>query len=114
MAPIQILTNNMLYDFSQVPIPNDAVDDEQVAHPRPWKIGEIRRFILCIGPISSIFDYTTFFVMLYSVQVLGSIPRPLFQTGWFVESIMTQTLIIHIIRTNKIPFFQKPRKLARC
>src|SRR5271166_2664075 len=65
MAPIQILTNNMLYDFSQVPIPNDAVDDELVARPRPWNIGEIRRFILCIGPISSIFDYTTFFVMLY-------------------------------------------------
>jgi len=64
-GPIQILTNNMLYDFSQVPIPNDAVDDELVARPRPWKIGEIRRFILCIGPISSIFDYTTFFVMLY-------------------------------------------------
>jgi Mg2+-importing ATPase len=65
MAPIQILTNNMLYDFSQVPIPNDAVDDELVARPRPWNIGEIKRFILCIGPISSIFDYTTFFVMLY-------------------------------------------------
>ena len=64
MAPIQILTNNLLYDFSQVPIPADAVDEEQVARPRPWNIGEIRRFILFIGPISSIFDYTTFFVML--------------------------------------------------
>ena len=106
MAPIQILTNNMLYDFSQVPIPNDAVDDEQVAHPRPWKIGEIRRFILCIGPISSIFDYTTFFVMLYLFKCWDPSRAPLFQTGWFVESIMTQTLIIHIIRTNKIPFFQ--------
>ena len=106
MAPIQILTNNMLYDFSQVPIPNDAVDDEQVAHPRPWNIGEIRRFILCIGPISSIFDYTTFFVMLYLFKCWDPSRAPLFQTGWFVESIMTQTFVIHIIRTNKIPFFQ--------
>jgi Mg2+-importing ATPase len=106
MAPIQILSNNMLYDFSQVPIPTDLVDEEQVAHPRPWNIGEIRRFILCIGPISSIFDYTTFFVMLYLFKCWDPSRAPLFQTGWFVESLMTQTLIIHIIRTNKIPFFQ--------
>ena len=106
MAPIQILTNNMLYDFSQVPIPTDAVDDELVARPRPWDVGEIKRFILCIGPISSIFDYTTFFVMLYLFKCWDPSRAPLFQTGWFVESLMTQTLIIHIIRTNKIPFFQ--------
>ena len=65
MAPIQILTNNLLYDFSQVPIPTDDVDPEQIARPRPWSIGEITRFILFIGPCSSIFDYTTFFIMLY-------------------------------------------------
>jgi Mg2+-importing ATPase len=106
MAPIQILTNNMLYDFSQVPIPTDAVDEELVARPRPWDVGEIKRFILCIGPISSIFDYTTFFIMLYLFKCWDPSRAPLFQTGWFVESIMTQTLIIHIIRTNKIPFFQ--------
>jgi Mg2+-importing ATPase len=106
MAPIQILTNNMLYDFSQVPIPTDAVDEELVARPRPWDVGEIKRFILCIGPISSIFDYTTFFVMLYLFKCWDPSRAPLFQTGWFVESIMTQTLVIHIIRTNKIPFFQ--------
>jgi Mg2+-importing ATPase len=106
MAPIQILTNNMLYDFSQVPIPTDAVDEEQVARPRPWDVGEIKRFILCIGPISSIFDYTTFFVMLYLFKCWDPSRAPLFQTGWFVESLMTQTLIIHIIRTNKIPFLQ--------
>jgi Mg2+-importing ATPase len=106
MAPIQILTNNMLYDISQVPIPTDEVDEEQVARPRPWNIGEIRRFILCIGPISSIFDYTTFFVMLYLFKCWDPSRAPLFQTGWFVESLMTQTLIIHIIRTNKIPFLQ--------
>ena len=65
MAPIQILTNNLLYDFSQMPIPTDDVDPEQIAKPRPWDIGDITRFILFIGPCSSIFDYTTFFMMLY-------------------------------------------------
>src|ERR1700690_1581931 len=65
MAPLQVLTNNLLYDFSQVPIPTDNVGLEEVAQPRPWKIGEIRRFIFFIGPISSLFDYTTFFVMLW-------------------------------------------------
>lgn len=106
MAPIQVLTNNLLYDFSQVPIPIDAVDEEQVAHPRPWNLAEITRFIFYIGPISSIFDYTTFFVMLWIFDCWDPSRVPLFQTGWFVESLMTQTLIIHIIRTNKIPFIQ--------
>ena len=106
MAPIQVLTNNLLYDFSQVPIPVDAVDDEQVARPRPWNISEITRFILYIGPISSIFDYTTFFVMLWVFKCWDPSRASVFQTGWFVESLMTQTLIIHIIRTNKIPFIQ--------
>jgi Mg2+-importing ATPase len=106
MAPIQVLTNNLLYDFSQIPIPIDAVDDEQVARPRPWNIDEIKRFILFIGPISSIFDYTTFFVMLWGFKCWDPARAPLFQTGWFVESLMTQTLIIHVIRTNKIPFIQ--------
>ena len=108
MAPIQVLTNNLLYDFSQVPIPTDAVDEEQVARPRPWNIGEIKRFILFIGPISSIFDYTTFFVMLWVFHCWDPSRAPLFQTGWFVESLMTQTLIIHVIRTNKIPFHPEP------
>jgi P-type Mg2+ transporter len=112
MAPIQVLTNNLLYDFSQVPIPADAVDEEQVARPRPWNIGEIKRFILFIGPISSIFDYTTFFVMLYIFNCWDPSRAPLFQTGWFVESLMTQTLIIHVIRTNKIPFLQSRASLA--
>jgi Mg2+-importing ATPase len=106
MAPIQVLTNNLLYDFSQVPIPTDAVDEEQVALPRPWNIGEITRFILFIGPISSIFDYTTFFVMLWVFNCWDPSRASVFQTGWFVESLMTQTLIIHVIRTNKIPFLQ--------
>jgi Mg2+-importing ATPase len=111
MAPIQVLTNNLLYDFSQVPIPTDAVDDEQVVRPRPWNIEEIRRFILFIGPISSIFDYTTFFVMLYVFHCWDPSRARLFQTGWFVESLMTQTLIIHVIRTNKIPFLQSRASL---
>jgi P-type Mg2+ transporter len=106
LAPIQVLTNNLLYDFSQVPIPTDEVDEEQVTRPRPWNIKEIKRFILYIGPISSIFDYTTFFVMLYLFKCWDPSRAPVFQTGWFVESLMTQTLIIHVIRTNKIPFIQ--------
>ncbi len=106
LAPIQVLTNNLLYDFSQVPIPTDDVDEEQVTRPRPWNIKEIKRFILYIGPISSIFDYTTFFVMLYLFKCWDPSRAPVFQTGWFVESLMTQTLIIHVIRTNKIPFIQ--------
>lgn len=104
MLPIQVLTNNMLYDFSQTTIPTDAVDSDWLAKPRKWAIGDLRRFILFIGPISSIFDYATFFIMLY---VFKSWVNPdLFHTGWFVESLFTQTLIIHVIRTNKIPFIQ--------
>jgi Mg2+-importing ATPase len=106
MLPIQVLTNNLLYDFSQVPIPTDNVDPEQIVKPRPWSMDEIKRFILFIGPISSIFDYTTYFVMLYVFNCWDASRSSLFQTGWFVESLMTQTLIIHIIRTNKIPFLQ--------
>jgi len=106
MAPLQILTNNLLYDFSQVPIPTDNVDPEQITRPRPWDIGEIARFILAIGPISSIFDYTTYAVMYFVFGANTPAHAALFQTGWFVESLMTQTLIIHVIRTNKIPFLQ--------
>jgi P-type Mg2+ transporter len=106
MAPIQILTNNLLYDFSQVPIPADDVDLEQIAKPRPWSMREISRFIIFIGPCSSIFDYTTFFMMLYLFNCWDPANAALFQTGWFVESILTQTLIIHVIRTNKFPFLQ--------
>jgi P-type Mg2+ transporter len=106
MAPIQVLTNNLLYDFSQVPIPTDYVGPEQTAMPRPWNIGEITKFILMIGPVSSIFDYTTFFVMLHVFDCWNPARASLFQTGWFVESLATQTLIIHVIRTNKLPFIQ--------
>jgi Mg2+-importing ATPase len=112
MAPVQVLTNNLLYDCSQVPIPTDAVDAEQLTRPRPWDIAEITRFIVFIGPISSIFDYATFFVMLWVFNCWDPSQASLFQTGWFVESLMTQTLIIHVIRTNKVPFLQSRASLA--
>ena len=104
MLPIQVLTNNLLYDFSQTTIPTDNVDAEWLAKPRQWDIGNIARFVLFIGPISSIFDYVTFFMMLYVFDCWDN--PALFQTGWFVESLLTQTLIIHVIRTNKMPFIQ--------
>ena len=125
MAPIQVLTNNLLYDFSQVPIPTDNVGPQQTAKPRPWNIGEIAKFIVCIGPLSSIFDYTTYAMMwfIFKCNDLNLVPSPevaarfantpnaeqtyaaaLFHTGWFIESLMTQTLIIHVIRTNLVPF----------
>ena len=128
MQPLQILTNNLLYDFSQVPIPTDNVGPQQTAKPRPWHIGEIAKFIVFIGPISSIFDYTTYLLMWFffkcsqvaalvpPAELLGRFPpaddpnktyaAALFSTGWFVESLMTQTLIIHVIRTNLLPFVQ--------
>ena len=115
MAPIQVLVNNLLYDFSQVGIPLDNVDEEYIAKPRRWNIASIRNFMLFIGPISSIFDYATFFLMLYffNCQLAKDVVNPdgttqaaLFHTGWFVESLLTQTLIVHIIRTQRIPFIQ--------
>jgi Mg2+-importing ATPase len=104
MLPIQVLTNNLLYDFSQTAIPTDAVDTDWLTKPRKWTIGAIQRFIFFIGPISSIFDYLTFAIMLSVFQARSN--PALFHTGWFVESLFTQTLIIHVIRTNKIPFIQ--------
>jgi Mg2+-importing ATPase len=117
MEPIQILINNLLYDFSQLGIPLDNVDEEYLSKPRRWNIKSIQRFMIYIGPISSIFDYATFFLMLYffGCKAAGALPigdahrvalEKLFHTGWFVESLLTQTLIVHIIRTQKIPFFQ--------
>ncbi|MEK7080972.1 MAG: magnesium-translocating P-type ATPase, partial [Patescibacteria group bacterium] len=104
MLPVQILTNNMLYDFSQMTIPTDNVDKERLLKPKKWNFKNIKKFILFFGPISSLFDYATFFVMLY---VFHAWTNPaLFHTGWFVESLLSQTLIVHIIRTSKIPFLQ--------
>lgn len=104
MAPLQVLANNLLYDFSQTTIPTDTVDQEYLTSPRKWEIGNIMRFMLFIGPISSIFDYATYFTMLFVFNAWTN--ASLFQTGWFVESILTQTLIIHIIRTARKPFIE--------
>ncbi|CAJ0850635.1 H+-transporting ATPase [freshwater sediment metagenome] len=104
MTPIQILTNSLLYDFSQTAIPTDNVDEDFLEEPRKWNIGGIARFMLYLGPVSSIFDYATFMFMLLAFDAWEK-PQ-LFQTGWFVESLFTQTLVIHIIRTRKIPFIQ--------
>jgi Mg2+-importing ATPase len=110
MAPIQVLTNNLLYDFSQTAIPTDNVDDDYLAAPRRWDIDNIFKFMVFIGPISSIFDYATYAMMLWVFQAWNN--PSLFQTGWFVESLLTQTLIIHIIRTPKIPFVESRASTA--
>jgi Mg2+-importing ATPase len=104
MLPIQVLTNNLLYDFSQTAIPTDNVDEDYLVSPRRWDIGNIFKFMIFIGPISSIFDYATYAMMLFVFECWSN--PSLFQTGWFVESLLTQTLIIHIIRTAKIPFIE--------
>lgn len=115
MLPVQVLMNNLLYDFSQTGIPTDKVDEELIEKPLKWNIDNIKRFMVFIGPISSIFDYATFALMwfffncrAYLDPALGMKEKEalagLFQTGWFVESLLTQTLIVHIIRTRRIPF----------
>lgn len=104
MTPSQILVNNLLYSISQTAIPLDHVDKEYLQKPRRWQIGDIGKFMIFIGPISSIFDYTTYFLMLYVFNAWNN--PALFQTGWFVESLVTQTMIVHVIRSKKMPFFQ--------
>ncbi|VVB56479.1 Copper-exporting P-type ATPase B [uncultured archaeon] len=106
MAPLQILVNNLLYDLSQTAIPSDNVDKEWLSKPRKWNLGRIQNFIIFIGPISSIFDYTTYAMMWFVFGATTVASAALFQTGWFVESLLTQALIIHVIRTNKIPFIE--------
>ena len=112
MTPLQILTTNLLYDCSQVPIPGDHVDAELVAAPRPWSTGQIARFILCLGPVSSLFDFTTFAVLWFVFGCDDHEHAAVFHTGWFVESLVTQSLVIHVIRTNRIPFFQSRASVA--
>jgi Mg2+-importing ATPase len=106
MAPVQILLNNLLYDFSQTAVPTDAVDPEYLASPREWNVAGLARYIFCIGPISSIFDYLTFGFLWFYLQANSEQATPIFQTGWFVESLLSQTLVVYIIRTGKIPFVQ--------
>lgn len=102
MLPIQILLNNLLYDFSQFTIPTDDVDPEYIERPKRWDIAFIRRFMAFLGPVSSLFDFLTFFIMLLVFQAT----EPLFQTAWFLESLCTQTLVIFSIRTRRVPFYR--------
>ena len=102
MLPSQILLNNLLYDTSQLTIPTDNVDDEQLRRPSHWDIAFIRRFMMVFGPLSSLFDFATFAVML-GVFHAGAAE---FRTGWFVESLATQSLVIFAIRTRRVPFFR--------
>ncbi len=106
MTPVQVLTNNLLYDFSQTAIPTDNVDEEYLARPRRWEIGNIGRYMLFIGPISSAFDYATYLTMYFLFGASTVAKASLFQTGWFVESIISQTLIIHVIRTGRLAFIE--------
>ena len=99
MLPIQILLNNFLYDISQVAIPSDEVDEEYLVRSRPWNINYIKKFMMVFGPVSSIFDFITFGVLWFIFHA----DAHLFSTGWFLESLCTQTLVIHVIRTGKIP-----------
>lgn len=104
MLPTQILLNNMLYDISEIPIPMDNVDEEDLMRPRQWDIQFVRKFMLIVGPISSLFDFLTFFVMIKVFQA----EEALFHTGWFIESLATQVLVIFIIRTRKNPLKSRP------
>ncbi|MEV7008432.1 magnesium-translocating P-type ATPase [Streptosporangium sp. NPDC051022] len=106
MLAVHLLVQNLCYDFSQLSIPWDRMDKEYLRKPRKWAAGDLSRFMLCIGPISSIFDITTFGVMwwVFSANTVGE--QTLFQSGWFIEGLLSQTLIVHMIRTRKIPFIQ--------
>ena len=108
MLPIQILLNNLLYDISESTIPTDNVDESYISTPKKWDIEFIKKFILVFGPISSLFDFITFFILLF----IFSADASLFQTAWFMESICTQTLVIFVIRTRVVPFYtSRPSRL---
>ena len=106
MLPLQLLTQNLLYDISQIAIPFDHVDDELLRQPQRWQPGDIGRFMIFFGPISSLFDIITFAAMWFVFNATTEDAQALFQSGWFVEGLLTQTLIVHMIRTAKIPFVQ--------
>lgn len=106
MLPIQILSQNMLYDISQTAIPWDNMDEDFIKSPKVWHTKGISRFMFFMGPVSSIFDYITFALMYFLFSACTPASQSLFQTGWFVEGLLSQVLVIHIIRTGKIPFIQ--------
>lgn len=111
MLPVQLLVQNLLYDFSQLSIPWDRMDEEFIRRPRKWDPGSIARFMVFIGPISSVFDITTFFLMWYFFKANSMSHQYLFQSGWFIEGLLSQTLIVHMIRTRKIPFVNSTASL---
>jgi Mg2+-importing ATPase len=104
MLPLQVLLNNLLYDVSEITLPMDHVDAEDLAAPKRWDMGFIRNFMLTIGPISSVFDFLTFYLLIKLFDAQES----LFRTGWFVESIATQVLVIFVIRTRRVPWRSQP------
>lgn len=106
MLPLQLLIQNLFYDVSQISIPWDSMDTEFIDKPQQWSAKGISRFMLFIGPISSIFDYATFALMWFVFKANSPEHQSLFQSGWFVEGLLSQTLIVHMIRTRKIPFIQ--------
>ena len=106
MLPVQLLVLNLLYDFSQLSLPWDRMDPEFLRIPRKWDTSGIARFMVWIGPISSVFDITTFLLLWFVFHANGPAGEPVFQSGWFIESLLSQTLIVHMIRTEKIPFIQ--------
>ncbi len=106
MAPLQIILNNFLYDMSQLGVTTDTVDAEYLEKPAQWKMDNVKNYMLFIGPISSVFDYLTFGVMWFVFAANSAGSQQLFHAGWFIESLMTQTLVVHVIRTNKVPFLQ--------
>lgn len=106
MLPVHLLIQNLLYDISQVSIPWDSMDEEFIVEPKKWDAGSVSKFMLFIGPISSLFDFATFAVLFFVFKANTVSDQTLFQTGWFVEGLLSQTLIIHMIRTKKIPFIQ--------
>ena len=106
MAPVQIMLNNLLYDVSQTAVPTDTVDEAYLRQPRAWDIGGIARTMFFIGPVSSLFDYATFALMWFVLGATTPADAALFQTGWFVESLLSQTLIVHVLRTSRVPFLE--------
>src|SRR6267154_1856191 len=106
MLPLQLLVQNLLYDISQTAIPFDNVDPELVQYPQRWRPDDIGRFMIVFGPVSSVFDICTFALMWFAFGATTEAQAPLFQAGWFLEGLATQTLIVHMIRTQKLPFIQ--------
>lgn len=106
MLPIHLLIQNLLYDISQTTIPFDRLDAEYLRKPRRWDASDLSRFMIFVGPISSVFDIITYLVMWYVFGCQSVEHQTLFQSGWFIEGLLSQTLIVHMIRTRKIPFFQ--------